>query len=62
MKTSLMNQIIQDMKTISKYMRLFLIIIGMSICGATWANVTVFDASVDVGAIAATMQINKGRQ
>ncbi len=60
MKTSLMNQIIQDMKTISKYMRLFLIIIGMSICGATWANVAVFDASVDVGATAATMQINKG--
>ncbi len=60
MKTCLMNKIQNDMKAINKYMRLFLIIIGMSICGATWANVAVFDASVDVGATAATIQINKG--
>lgn len=60
MKTCLMNKIPNDMKAINKYMRLFLIIIGMAVCNLTWANVAVFDASVDVGATAATMQINKG--
>ena len=60
MKTCLMNKIQNDMKAINKYMRLFLIIIGMAVCNLSWANVAVFDASVDVGATAATMQINKG--
>ncbi len=60
MNTSFMNQIIKDMKTISKYTRLFLIIIGMSISSAVWANVAVFDASVDLASSSKSMEITKG--
>ena len=48
MKTCLMNKIQNDMKAINKYMRLFLIIIGMSICNFVWGvNTVVFDINTD---------------